>query len=216
MKGAWCYDWEIKCALGRFYCECGLWCTYSSSPWCVWPCVTMSQPGAVWTEPPGLWASPFGWGWLPGLRMHPLSCAGLFSLATLCSDARAGTEGCGGHGQFRVKALRRTGFFIQRFYKFSLLLRLYSLFFWHWKVPIVVCGVFGVYGRAHCMRVVDPVISCLHELLHLPFQPGNGEQTVLMENSLERTLVQIYFSAENVKCSFTAWVSLQSLTSFLL
>lgn len=41
MKGAWCYDGEIKCALGRFYCECGLCCTYSSSPKCVWPCVSL-------------------------------------------------------------------------------------------------------------------------------------------------------------------------------
>lgn len=45
----------------------------------------------------------------------------------------------------------------------------------------------------HCMRVVDPVISCLHELLHLPLQPGNGEQTVLREKSLKRTLYKYIF-----------------------
>lgn len=145
MKGAWCYDWEIKCALGRFYCECGLCCTYSSSPWCVWPCVTEGHPGAVWTEQSGLWASPFGWGWLPGPSLHPLSYAGLSSLPGL----RA--QGLQRAWQFRVKALKRTGFFIQRFYKFSLLLRLYCFIFWYWKVPIVVCGFFGVYGRASAL-----------------------------------------------------------------
>lgn len=45
----------------------------------------------------------------------------------------------------------------------------------------------------HCTSVIDPVISRLHELPQLPLQPGNGEQTVLMEKSLKGTLTQIYF-----------------------
>lgn len=189
MKGAWCYDWEIKYALGRFYCECGLCCMHSSSPWCVWPCVTKGLPGAVWTEPSGLWASPFGSGWLPGVRLHPLSCAGLSSLAELCSAARAGHWGVAeGMGTLGWRLWGRQAFLF-RFYKFSLLLRVYAFIFWHWKVPIVVCE-FLVFMEElqHHVWVVDPVILCLHELLHLPLQPGNGEKTELMENSLKRTL----------------------------
>lgn len=143
MKGAWCYDWDKMC-------------TWGILQW-MWPllhpqllslvCVTQSLPGAVWTEPSGLWASPFGSGWLPGVRLHPLSCVGLSSLAVLCSAARDGhwgvAEGMGSLGWW----LWGGQAFSFRFYKFSLLLRLCSFIFWHWKVPIVVCEFFGVYGR---------------------------------------------------------------------
>lgn len=50
MKGAWCYDGEIKCALGRFYCECGLCCTYSSSPKCVWSCVSLRASQGLYEQ----------------------------------------------------------------------------------------------------------------------------------------------------------------------
>lgn len=113
MKGAWCYDWEIKCALGRFYCACGLCCTYSSSPWCVWPCVLLRVSQGLYEQSHlGSEHHLLDEGWLLAVRLQPLSYRHHLPRQCCAQLPGLGLRGCRGHGQLRVKALRRTGFFL--------------------------------------------------------------------------------------------------------
>lgn len=98
---------------------------------------------AIWALSITFWRRVTAW----GQAASPVLCRTVLPGSPVLSCQGWGLRGCRGHEKFRVKALR-TGFFIQRFYTFSLLFRLYSFIFWHWKVPIVVYRFFGVYGRA--------------------------------------------------------------------
>lgn len=89
--------------------------------------VTKGHPGAVSTEPSGLWASPFwmrgdslGPGYSPFLTRDPLP---------LLSCWGQGQGGCRGHGWFRTEALRRADLLPSESLQLFLVLAVFLLYF---------------------------------------------------------------------------------------
>lgn len=147
---------------------------------CLAPCVTKDQPGPVWTEPSGLWASPFGMrGDSPGPGYSPFRIG---DCAWLPWTGLEGTEGTGGLGQ---RLWGGQAYFLQRSYNFSLLLRFCSFIFCQWKIPIdYLCGFWCSWKELQrCMSIVDLVISCLPELPTFPCSQAMGSKQCLWKRA---------------------------------